>query len=162
MMDEDWAKSKTNAEKAVMIRRARIGRTLGMACYIQITVLVVLMYILPRFDIILRNVPNGTDVRRSFPLPVYYAQITYQSPYFELLLIFQFTIHLAVCISYVGIDSFLAVILFHVCGQLENLRARLVNIRESIYFGRILSTVVEDHVRLIRYFTQIVTPVKNP
>lgn len=35
MMAEDWASAKTDAETAGMIRRARIGRVIGMCCVLH-------------------------------------------------------------------------------------------------------------------------------
>lgn len=73
MMAQDWARSKTDAEKAVMIRRARIGRVISIFCITMITVLIILTLVLPRFGITIGYVTNGTDVRKTFITPAYYV-----------------------------------------------------------------------------------------
>lgn len=152
MMAQDWARSKTDAEKAVMIRRARIGRVISIFCITMITVLIILTLVLPRFGITIGYVTNGTDVRKTFITPAYYVIDVYRSPYFEMLLATEFILLYLMAMSYSGVDNFLAVLIFHVCGQLENLRVRVTNIKESKNFDHVLTTIVEDHVQLIRYF----------
>lgn len=98
----------------------------------------------------IRYVTNGTDVRKTFPIPAYYIVDVYQSPYFEILLIIHCVYIWAVIVCYTGVDNFLGILIFHICGQLENLRGRFASIKESKNFDHVLSTSVEEHIRLIR------------
>ncbi|KAM0732897.1 Odorant receptor 4 [Formica fusca] len=51
--------------------------------------------------------------------------------------------------GYTAIDSLFGLLIFHVCGQLENLKGRLTDERDS-NFDRVLADAVTNHVRLIR------------
>lgn len=154
-MAADWVKSKTHSERTVMLRRARAGRATGVFLYTLLIILLALMFVLPRFGITMRYIGNETDARRSFPIPVYYTQNAYESPYYEIFLFIQFIVVLMLICIYTGIDNFLAILIFHVCGQLENLRARLANIKKCEQFDRVLAAIVEDHMRLLRYFLKL-------
>ncbi|EFN70665.1 hypothetical protein EAG_03854, partial [Camponotus floridanus] len=61
-------------------------------------------------------------------LQTYYFYDTDKSPQFELTYLYQIiTAYLAV-IVYISVDSFLGLVILHVCGQLENFRGRFVNL----------------------------------
>ncbi|XP_076668208.1 odorant receptor 19a-like [Andrena cerasifolii] len=150
MIAEDWAKRKTDAEEDVMIRHARVGRTFGFIFGTLAAVLVSLTLVLPKFGVTLRYVRNDTDLRKTFPIPCYYSFDVTRSPYFEMTLIGQLVAICAGTICYTGLDNFLGILILHICGQLENLRARLANIGDSVRFDRELAGVINDHARLIR------------
>ncbi|XP_076668207.1 odorant receptor 10-like [Andrena cerasifolii] len=150
MIAEDWAKAKTDAEKGVMIRRARIGRVFTGFFYACTFFLLLWLLVVPRFGFKTRYFTNETDVRRSFPIPTYYPRDISQSPYFEIVLAAQ-TVTIAITIlCYTGVDNFFGMLILHICGQLENLRTRLATIKEPERFERALAATVNDHTRLIR------------
>ncbi|XP_076245988.1 odorant receptor 10-like [Calliopsis andreniformis] len=148
MMAEDWAKCKTDREKVVMIRQARIGHIFSWYCYSSAFIQILAINVLPKFGIQMRYVLNGTDEGKSFPIPVYYMHQAYQSPYFEMLFTLQLiSLPLVLC-TYTGVDNFVGNSILHVCGQLENLRDRFSSIEISENFNQVLGTIVEDHIRL--------------
>ncbi|EFN70641.1 hypothetical protein EAG_03830, partial [Camponotus floridanus] len=58
-------------------------------------------------------------------LPTYYMYNINNSPFYEITLILQGFSMMAGAIIYTGTDTFMGFLIFHVCGQLENLRARI-------------------------------------
>lgn len=154
MIADDWAKSKTDIERNVMIRRARIGRAFNIFGYTFSSISLMSMLILPKFGIYLRYTTNGTDL---FPLPTYYIYDVSQSPYYEIIFVVQMITILTTISCYLGVDNFFGILILHICGQFENLQTRLANIKESENYDRILTTILLDHTRLIRYLETIVT-----
>ncbi|XP_076668659.1 odorant receptor 10-like [Andrena cerasifolii] len=150
MIAEDWAKAKTDAEKGVMIRRARIGRVFSGFFYVCAFLLLLWLLVVPRFGVKTRYLTNETDVRKSFPIPTYYLRDISQSPYFEIVLAAQAVTVAITILCYTGVDSFFGMLILHICGQLENLRTRLATIKDSERFDRALAATVNDHTRLIR------------
>ncbi|KYM88525.1 Putative odorant receptor 13a [Atta colombica] len=61
----------------------------------------------------------------------------------------------AAAIMYTGVDSFLSLLVFHVCGQLENLKIRIIHLDKFQNFENALSHSIQDHIRLIRFITII-------
>ncbi|XP_043516642.1 odorant receptor 30a-like [Frieseomelitta varia] len=150
MIAEDWAKLKTDFEERVMIRRARMARTINIFGYILVCILIWLLMVFPRFGITIRYITNVTDIKKLLPLPTYYMYDVSETPYFEIMYIIQSTSLLVATFCYTGIDNFFGVVILHICGQLENLRFHLSNMKESQTSNQILAATVEDHIRLIR------------
>lgn len=151
MIAEDWAKLKTDFEKRVMIRQARMARTINIFGYILVCVLIWLLMVFPRFGVTIRYITNVTDIKKLLPLPTYYMYDVSETPYFEIMYIIQSTSLLVATFCYTGVDNFFGVAILHICGQLENLRFHLSNMKESQTSKHILAATVEDHIRLIRY-----------
>ncbi|XP_026826867.1 uncharacterized protein LOC113562258 [Ooceraea biroi] len=53
-------------------------------------------------------------------------------------------------IMYTSTDTFMSLLIFHVCGHLENLKARIRNLGQFNDFPDALSANVKDHIRLLR------------
>ncbi|KOX76215.1 Zinc finger protein 84, partial [Melipona quadrifasciata] len=150
MIAEDWAKLKTDFEERVMIRRARMARIINIFGYILVCILIWLLMVFPRFGITIRYITNVTDIKKLLPLPTYYMYDVSETPYFEIMYIIQSTSLLVATFCYTGIDNFFGVVILHICGQLENLRFHLSNMKESQTSNQILAATIEDHIRLIR------------
>ncbi|XP_076245987.1 uncharacterized protein LOC143186299 [Calliopsis andreniformis] len=149
MMAKDWAKSKTHQEKSIMRRQANICRVFGVYSYVIGIIQVTLVITLPQFGIALRYVPNVTEPISILPLPVYNVHYMYEKPYYEIFFVLQLFSVFLLTFTYIGIDHFLGILIFHVCGQLQNLQVRFANIKSSENFERVLRIIVEDHIRLI-------------
>ncbi|EFN70669.1 hypothetical protein EAG_03858, partial [Camponotus floridanus] len=61
-------------------------------------------------------------------LQTYYLYDTDKSPQFELTYLTQIILMILVIIIYTSVDAFLGLVIFHICGQLENFRGRLDNL----------------------------------
>lgn len=151
MMAEDWIALKLSTERDVMIKRARSARLLIIFGYVLMAFAFIMLMIFPCFGIQIRHVTNLTDRRKPLPLQTYYFYDTDKSPQFELTFLVQvLTISLS-GIIYTSVDAFLGLVVFHICGQLENFRHRIVNLVSCKDFNRALSNSIVYHLRLIRY-----------
>ncbi|EFN70677.1 hypothetical protein EAG_03866, partial [Camponotus floridanus] len=83
-------------------------------------------------------------------LQSYYLYDTDKSPQYELTYLTQIVASFLVLIIYTSVDTFLGFMIFHVCGQLENFRGRLVNLIAGKEFNKALNNNIVTHLRLIR------------
>lgn len=150
MMAEDWKALKLNTERDVMIKRARSARLLIIFGYVLMILGFIMLIIFPCFDIPIRHITNLTDRKKPLPLQTYYFYDTDKSPQFELTLLIQaITVSLAAVI-YTSVDAFFGLVIFHICGQLENFRHRLSNLVLCKNFNQALNNSIMYHLRLIR------------
>ncbi|XP_072751892.1 uncharacterized protein [Anoplolepis gracilipes] len=132
-----------------MIKCARIPRIIIICGFVMMFVSFILLFILPCFGITMRYITNVTDPGKPLPLQTYYPYDTDMSPYFELTFLAQGVTLMVSAIGYSAIDSLFGLLVFHVCGQLENLKSQLMDKKVS-NFDRVLADAVTEHVRLIR------------
>nr|XP_012229928.1 PREDICTED: odorant receptor Or2-like [Linepithema humile] len=156
MITEDWLKLKSDKERKTMIRCARIPRMIIICGFVIMFASFILLFILPSFGITMRYITNVTDPGKPLPLQTYYFYDTDTSPYFELTFIAQGVTLMVSAMGYTAIDSLFGLLIFHVCGQLQNLKGRLMDRREKdSNFVRVLADAIRDHVRLIRCIKDI-------
>ncbi|XP_071626208.1 odorant receptor 13a-like [Temnothorax longispinosus] len=154
-MAEDWIVLKLSKERDVMLKNARFARLLIISGYVLMTSAFIMLIIFPCFGIKIRHITNLTDRNKPLPLQTYYFYDTDKSPQFELTFLVQaITISLA-AIIYTSVDAFLGLVIFHICGQLENFRHRLVNLVLCKNFNRALNNSIMYHLRLIRFADNI-------
>lgn len=157
MVAEDWTKAKTDQELRVMINRAWYGRVLTIMGYVLMFLGISLTVIPPCFGASVRYRTNITDPDRPLLLQSHYLYDKDRSPYFEITFVAQ-TVMVVICgATYSGVDNLLGLLVFHLCGQMENLRERLINMRQFESFRDGLSYIVRDHVRLIELRVNIRT-----
>lgn len=70
---------------------------------------------------------------------------------FELMFISQMVYILLAIMSYTGIDNFLGLLIFHICGQLDIIKNCLTCLDQYINSHDILKNCVTKHVRLLRF-----------
>lgn len=133
-----------------MIKQARIARRLIEFGCIMMVLAIIIIVIPPCFGYSMRYLTNITDPGKPLLLQTYYFRDTTQSPYFEIAFVAQTATVIMAAFSYTGIDNFLGLIVFHICAQMEILKARLLNLSEYKDFNIGLSTNVQNHIRLIR------------
>ncbi|XP_011332748.1 odorant receptor 43a-like isoform X2 [Ooceraea biroi] len=150
MIAHDWIKSKSKDERNVMIRCAQNARLIITFSYIVIFCSLIILIISTAFGYTVTHVTNITDTKKPLPLQGYYIYNTSVSPQFELTFFGQCISLTMVALSYTSTDNFLGLLVFHICGQLENLTSRLYQMRESKDFAMALRVNVTDHTRLIR------------
>ena len=97
MIAEDWTAPKIDAERDVMVKRARIAGLLVICGYVLMTMAFSgVIIILPCFGLSFRRLTNLMDRNRLLPLQAYYFYDTDKSPQFELTYLVQIvTIFLA-------------------------------------------------------------------
>ncbi|XP_032681356.1 uncharacterized protein LOC116848902 [Odontomachus brunneus] len=151
MIEGDWMKVKIKEERGVMLRYARISRAIAVCALFLIFSALIVILGLPWLEITKRLVTNLTESGKHLPISLYYLHDVTKSPQFELTLLAQ-TIALSIGgISYTAIDNLFALLVFHVCGQLENLHLRFSHMKKYSNYDEILKYNVRDHIRLIRY-----------
>lgn len=147
----DWLKAKTDKELHVMIKRTQNARVINVVGYILATAGSTLLVLLPCFGTSLRYMTNITDPDKILPLQSHYFYDKNQSPYYELTFAAQTLLLAVAAIAYIGVDNLFGLLIFHLCGQMENLKERLINIRQFKNFNDGLALIVKDHTRLIKF-----------
>lgn len=151
MITRDWMKTKLKKERDVMQKHAKISRVFAMCGGFMILLALLITVIFPCFGLTLRHVTNLTDPGKPLPIQSYYMYDVTKSPQFELTLLVQ-GIGLGLSgLSYTGVDTFLGLLILHICGQLENLHIRLTNLGKNPNFNVALKCNIQDHIRLIRF-----------
>jgi len=150
-MREDWMKLKQDGERDVMMKRMQTSRLIVICAYLMMVCASFVVIIFSCFGLSFRRLTNLTDRNRPLLLQTYYLYDTDKSPQFELTYLTQIITLFLGLVIYVSIDTFLGLVVFHVCGQLENFRGRLVNLIAGKDFNKALSNNVVIHLRLIRY-----------
>ncbi|XP_011861186.1 PREDICTED: odorant receptor 43a-like isoform X2 [Vollenhovia emeryi] len=150
MIVEDWVKLKTAQERSVMVRKARIARIIITFAYCAMGIGCFFLIILPSFRISMRTTTNITDPGRPMPLQTYYIYDVTKSPLYELTFISQSIYIVVAMMSYSGIDNFLGLLVFHICGQLEILKNHLSNLDKYVNSHEKLKHCIIRHMRLLR------------
>ncbi|KAF3054341.1 Odorant receptor 096 [Nylanderia fulva] len=102
------------------------------------------------FGITTRYITNITDPGRPMPVQTHYVYDITKTPQYELTYIVLFFSCFFTFACYAGIDNFLALVVFHICGQLDILRYRFLSLDRFTNFHAVLKSCVMDHMRLLR------------
>ncbi|EZA47082.1 hypothetical protein X777_16765, partial [Ooceraea biroi] len=149
MIKDDWQKENTPEERNVMVKQARIARILTLLGCFMMLVTAIFVVALPLFGISIRYRTNRTDPDKSLPFQTYYVYDKDKSPFFEIMYILQSISAILLAFMYSSTDSFLSLLVFHVCGQLKNLEKRIMDFDKFQDFRNVLLYNVRDHIRLI-------------
>lgn len=150
MIAEDWLKCKSTQERNVMIRWAQGYRIVMKCAYCIMAMGFFMCVILPRCGIITRYLINSSDPAGSLPIQGYYMYDISHRMQYEMTYLSQF-ISIFFCImAYMGIDNFLGLLIFHICGQLIILKNRLSHLSRSKHYHHSLKNNIMDHIRLLR------------
>lgn len=150
MIAQDWTKSRCAREKAMMIDRARTARIIITCAYCVMGLACFFIIVLPGFGVSMRLTTNVTDPGRPLPLQTHYVYDVTRRPQYELTFTSQAIYIVFAIMSYSGIDNFLGLLVFHICGQLDILKARLARLDRCADFRRTLRSCVAKHIRLLR------------
>ncbi|XP_024884999.1 odorant receptor 43a-like [Temnothorax curvispinosus] len=131
------------------------GNSLLMLDNLQITLpaiscMIRIMIFWWKKEVSMRYLTNITDPGKVLPLQTYYIYNVSNSPFYETTFILQGFSLMITSSVYTGTDSFMGYLVFHICGQLENFRTRILNLDKFSHFEEALSSSVQDHIRLIR------------
>ncbi|KAL0117877.1 hypothetical protein PUN28_008929 [Cardiocondyla obscurior] len=153
MVMTDWLTSKNDGERNTMLNIARRGRTLSLRCYG-----------VAGFGCMFFLFMNFLKFRRSMHQPqrilVYHFSYLYninKSPNYEITFFIQILCGLYTALVNSSIDSFVSIILLHICAQLINLRTALRNVVDELAKGSIsssefkkeLGAITMRHINLI-------------
>ena len=151
MIAEDWIKDKTNKERCIMIKQAQNARIITIITYSIISCCSVFFIILPCFGKSIRYITNDTDPVKIFPFQAHYIYDKNQTPYLEITFAAQALVMLMSGASYSGVDNLLGLLIFHLCGQLEILKEKLINIEQYKNYNEGIALIVKEHIRLIKF-----------
>lgn len=151
MIADDWVKPKASWEKIIMITRAQTARTITIFMYSMMGVCLSISILMPACGFSMRYLTNITDPGKPLPLQTYYyiCDIT-KSPQYELIYISQAVSMFLGVLPYTGIDNFLSLLIFHICGQLDILKNRITHLDKFANYAKALKSCVMDHTRLIK------------
>ncbi|XP_070156319.1 odorant receptor 4-like [Polyergus mexicanus] len=150
----DWINSTNKCERNTMLRFARRGRSLSFKCYALATI-TVSFYIC--FNL-LKLYQNIHQSQRSFVYHFVYPYNAQKSPNYEITFVIQLFGGIYTALINCTVDSFISMLLLHVCAQLINLRMTLNNsidelANKSISYPKFkegLAAVAVRHKHLIR------------
>ncbi|XP_011705129.1 PREDICTED: uncharacterized protein LOC105460381, partial [Wasmannia auropunctata] len=91
-----------------------------------------------------------TDPGRPMPLQTHYIYDITKSPQYELTFVSQIICILIAMMAYAGIDNFLSLLVFHICGQLDILENRLAHLDKYKNYDEVLKCCIAKHIRLLR------------
>ncbi|KAK9309146.1 hypothetical protein QLX08_001104 [Tetragonisca angustula] len=144
-MAKDWATVETRIGRETMMNVARISRKTTIGC-LMLCQLVATSYMFLRLST-LKYSDNKLVYRSYFP---YNASI---SPSYELTMIGQVMAGVYGALTYTSVDTFIAMLVLHACGQLSNLKDDLRNIhscdRKDLQAR--LKKIVEKHNYIIGF-----------
>ncbi|XP_032685297.1 uncharacterized protein LOC116850767 [Odontomachus brunneus] len=156
---QDWHASKTSYERTAMLKNASVVRNISIWCMV-LTQTVVILYVILR---ILTNVKlQRNNSTRLMMCTAYFPFDITQSPVFELIYVCQVLSAFSGAVSYTGSDSFVSMLVLHVCGQFQNLRRRLKNlvddsggVKTTEDFRNELAQIVKRHEHLNWFVNRI-------
>lgn len=152
MIAKDWKKTKSDQESNLMIQRAQTARIIIICSYCIMGAQCFILVGVPGiFGMTMRLTPNITDPGRPMPLQTHYIYDITKRPQYDLTFISQ-AIYVAIgMMAYTGIDNFLSLLVFHICGQLDILKNRLQCLDKYINYHEVLKCCVAKHIRLLRF-----------
>lgn len=150
MIAEDWQKSKSTQERNIMMRRAENARIIITLGYSLMGLAYIFIVFPPAFGLSIRYLSNITDPGRPMLIQTYYTYDVTKTPQYEMTYVVHSISIFFAFTCYVGIDNFLGLIVFHICGQLDILRQRFIC--SDMNFHIVLKSCAMDHSRLLRYY----------
>ncbi|XP_036140285.1 odorant receptor 43a [Monomorium pharaonis] len=149
MIAKDWMKPKSDQERDIMIQKAHIARIIIICSYCIMGVQCFFVVVLPVFGMSMRLTPNITDPGRPMPFQTHYFYDITKRPQYELTFISQVISVTIGMMAYTGIDNFLSLLIFHICGQLNILQNRLQHLDKYKNYHKVLKCCIAKHIRLL-------------
>ncbi|KAI4497886.1 hypothetical protein M0802_007002 [Mischocyttarus mexicanus] len=149
LMEEDQKAGTTQEESRTIRNTATTSRNISIRSTLM-CLSVVIVYTILRYATILHT-------GRNLLFRAYFPYDTQISPNYELTFIAQLIAAFYAATSYTAVDTFIAMLVLHICGQLSNLKRDLINLqsRTSNEFKIKLSYIVEKHDYLNRFVDTI-------
>ncbi|KMQ92322.1 odorant receptor 13a [Lasius niger] len=143
-MKRDWSATVDEGDRRMMSDIAKITRNLSIRSTLMVQT-VVFAYIVFRC-IVIRHTGRQLFFRAYFPYNVS------SSPCYELTFLGQFIAALYAATTYTAVDTFIATLVLHTCGQLANLRREIINLRARtrMEFQAKLGKIARKHEYLNR------------
>jgi len=156
MIVEDWLKSRNEQERNMMIIWAQKARTIATIAYSIMGINYICVVFVPVFGISVTYTANITN--KILPLPGHYIYDITKMPLYVLTYIGQIITIFFAIVAYTGIDTFLGLLVFHICGQMDILTVRFSYLSKVMKFRKGLKSCVISHIRTLRYFIYYFCP----
>ncbi|XP_011684711.1 PREDICTED: uncharacterized protein LOC105448046 [Wasmannia auropunctata] len=161
-MRADWRYVGTTRDREVMLQNAKFGRFVSAFCAVFMQGGVCSYSIITTLTPATVRVGNATLTTHQLPCPFYTELVdTRYSPANEIVIVLQLLSTVIVNSVTVGACSLAAVFAMHACGQLNILMMRLDELVEAKseheVTRRKLATIVEHHLRVLSFVSQIET-----
>ncbi|XP_036139578.1 odorant receptor 13a [Monomorium pharaonis] len=140
----DWTTSK-NQERTIMLNIARRGRILSFRCYASM-LCTVLVYI---FFNILKFIRSISQTQRSLVFRFILPYNIQKSPNYEITFFIQLSGGAYTGMINSTVDSYISILLLHICAQLINLRTSLNNLVDELAEGSISSSIFKKGLAAI-------------
>ena len=152
-MANDWNTVTNNADREKMVNIARITKKITIRS-ILLANIVIVAFLPARLSSMIYN-------DKELFYRGYYPYNTTISPNFELTLIGQLMAALYAAITYTTVDTFVVLLIFHVCGQLSILRDDLRKIHSYDHKNveMKLQKIVQKHVYINRFVLDKFVPL---
>ncbi|XP_015181201.1 PREDICTED: odorant receptor 13a-like [Polistes dominula] len=144
-MENDQKAGKTEEESMTIRNTVTTSRKISIRSTLM-CLSVVIVYAILRYVTILHT-------GRNLLFRAYFPYDTRISPNYELTFIAQLIAVFYAATSYTAVDTFIAMLVLHICGQLSNLKRELINLRSksSDEFKIKLTNIVEKHDYLNKF-----------
>lgn len=151
---DDWTTSKQTWKRNTMLKIAKCGRSLSLRCYTTVFFLIFFYLCLN----ILTFYRNLHQPERKLVYQFVYSYNAQKSPNYEIIFFIQLSGGIYTALINSTIDSFVSMLLLHVCAQLINLRTTLNELVENVIkksispssFRKGLAAIIVRHESLIR------------
>ncbi|KAF7405482.1 hypothetical protein HZH66_004388 [Vespula vulgaris] len=148
-MEEDWKEVSKKEDEKKMMKYAKFSRNLATKATAVCSVLIIVYTV--------KRCLSMNNEGRLYFFPAYFPFEAMTSPIFELKFIGTMIGATYYTVTYTAVDTFLAMLVLHVCGQLSRLQNELINLnsstREEFHFK--LSYIVKRHDYLNRFIETI-------
>lgn len=143
-MMRDWSATMDRRDRRTMLGIANITRKLSIISTVLVQMVITIFFVF-RFLLIRQS-------GRQLLLPAYFPYNATSSPFYELTLFGQFIGILYAANTYTVVDTFVATLVLHICGQLSNLCHELTNLctHTEAEFQTKLGNIVKKHEYLNR------------
>ncbi|XP_019700685.1 odorant receptor 13a-like [Harpegnathos saltator] len=141
----DWVTSKRNWERNTMLKVARTGRNISFSCYMSF-ICVAIFYV---YFNLLKFYRNICLSERKLVYQFDYPYDMQKVPYYVITYFIQ--ICAGICAAFINstVDTFVSLLLLHVCAQLINLRTTLNNLVEKLAEKSIPSAKYKEGITAI-------------
>lgn len=159
-MAEDWRSSKTEKEFQVMWQNARMSRLMSISIIILAEGTIMAHFAMALYFTVLESkqysltMLNATTRFRPLYMSAEFFYDIQSSPNYEIIWLFQFFSTMFAASAFSSFDAFFAVLVLHLCGQLNNLKEKLKDLpkrndtEEIQSFLHMLSAIVVRHEAL--------------
>ncbi|XP_046815759.1 odorant receptor 13a-like [Vespa crabro] len=149
---EDWKRSKTEDERSVMLVNAKKARIISIWCT-TLGHFMTSILILPRSLMIAQMQRDQFDPPSTVVYPAYFPYDISGTSAFLISCFGQIVAAYSATVSYVGVDTFITMLVLHACAQITNLRHALENLSNGTSeianeFTTKLTWIVKRHEHL--------------